>query len=121
LLKLPDDVKESLTEGEITEGHARAILALPTTEAQSAALKSILKYDLNVRQTEDLIRKLGGEKPPRQTPPPPDPEIKALEEQLRQRLGTRVSLNQRSKGGTLTIHYFSAEELNTIIDLIMRE
>jgi len=121
LLKLQDDVKESLTEGDITEGHARAILALPTTEAQSAALKSILKYDLNVRQTEDLVRKLGGDKPPRVTPPPPDPEIKALEEQLRQRLGTRVSLNQRSKGGTLTIHYFSAEELNTIIDLIMRE
>jgi ParB family chromosome partitioning protein len=121
LLKLPDDVKESLTEGDITEGHARAILALPTPEAQSAALKSILKYILNVRQTEDLVRKLGGEKPPRQTPPPPDPEINALEEQLRQRLGTRVSLNQRSKGGTLTIHYFSAEELNTIIDLILRD
>lgn len=121
LLKLPDDVKESLAEGNITEGHARALLALPTPEAQSAALKSILKYDMNVRQTEELVRKLGGEKPQRQLPPPPDPEIKALEEQLRQRLGTRVTLNQRSKGGTLTIHYYSAEELNTILDLIMRD
>ena len=120
LLKLPDDVKESLAEGIITEGHARALLALPTPEAQSAALKSILKNDLNVRQTEELVRKLGGEKPQRQSPPP-DPEIKALEEQLRQRLGTRVTLNQRSKGGTLTIHYYSAEELNTILDLIMRD
>jgi len=121
LLKLPDDVKESLAEGNITEGHARGLLALPTPEAQRAALKSILKYDLNVRQTEELVRKLGGEKPQRQSPPPPDPEIKALEEQLRQRLGTRVTLNQRSKGGTLTIHYYSAEELNTILDLIMRD
>ena len=121
LLKLPDDVKESLAEGIITEGHARALLALPTPEAQSAALKSILKNDLNVRQTEELVRKLGGEKPQRQSPPPPDPEIKALEEQLRQRLGTRVTLNQRSKGGTLTIHYYSAEELNTILDLIMSD
>ncbi len=50
LLKLPDEVKESLAEGIITEGHARALLALPTPEAQSAALKSILKNDLNVRQ-----------------------------------------------------------------------
>lgn len=121
LLKLPDEVKESLAEGNITEGHARALLALPTPEAQNAALKSILKYDMNVRQTEELVRKLGGEKPQRQPPPPPDPEIKALEEQLRQRLGTRVTLNQRSKGGTLTIHYYSAEELNTILDLIMRD
>ena len=121
LLKLPDDVKESLADGNITEGHARALLALPTPEAQSAALKSILKNDLNVRQTEELVRKLGGEKPQRQSPPPPDPEIKALEEQLRQRLGTRVTLNQRSKGGTLTIHYYSAEELNTILDLIMSD
>ena len=121
LLKLPDDVKESLAEGIITEGHARALLALPTPEAQSAALKSILKNDLNVRQTEELVRKLGGEKPQRQSPPPPDPEIKALEEQLRQRLGTRVTLNQRNKGGTLTIHYYSAEELNTILDLIISD
>lgn len=121
LLKLPDEVKESLAEGIITEGHARALLAVPTPEAQSAALKSILKNDLNVRQTEELVRKLGGEKPQRLSPPPPNPEIKALEEQLRQRLGTRVTLNQRSKGGTLTIHYYSAEELNTILDLIMSD
>lgn len=121
LLKLPDDVKGSLAGGFITEGHARALLALPTPEAQSAALKSILKNDLTVRQTEELVRKLGGEKPQRQSPPPPDPEIKALEEQLRQRLGTRVTLNQRNKGGTLTIHYYSAEELNTILDLIMSD
>jgi ParB family chromosome partitioning protein len=121
LLKLPDDVKGSLAGGSITEGHARALLALPTPEAQSAALKSILKNDLTVRQTEELVRKLGGEKPQRQSPPPPDPEIKALEEQLRQRLGTRVTLHQRNKGGTLTIHYYSAEELNTILDLIMSD
>jgi ParB family chromosome partitioning protein len=121
LLKLPDDVKGSLAGGFITEGHARALLALPTPEAQSSALKSILKNDLTVRQTEELVRKLGGEKPQRQSPPPPDPEIKALEERLRQRLGTRVTLNQRSKGGTLTIHYYSAEELNTILDLIISD
>lgn len=119
LLKLPDDVKESLTEGDITEGHARALLALSTPEAQSTALRSIIKNDLNVRQTEDLVRKLGGEKPQKHIPPAPDPEIKELEERLRQRLGTRVTLNQKKRGGTLTIHYYSAEELNTILDLIM--
>ena len=121
LLNLPDDVKESLVEGKISEGHARALLALPTGQAQAAALQSILKYDLNVRQTEELIRKLSGEKPKKQPAPTPNPEIKALEESLRQHLGTRVTLNQKRKGGTLTIHYYSAEELDTILNLIMGE
>ena len=121
LLKLPDDVKQSLASGEISEGHARTLLALPTAEAQSAALKSIVKYGLNVRQTEDLVRKLGGERPRKQPKRTPDPEIKAIEEQLRQRLGTRVNLSQKSKGGTLTIYYYSTEELDTILDLILSE
>jgi ParB family chromosome partitioning protein len=121
LLKLPEDVKQSLAANEISEGHARTLLALPTPEAQIAALKSILKYDLNVRQTEELVRKLSGEKPRKQTQKETIPEIKALEDRLRQHLGTRVILNQKSKGGTLTIHYYSEEELNTILEVILSE
>lgn len=121
LLNLPDEVKVALVEGNISEGHARALLALPTGQAQSAALQSILKHDLNVRQTEELVRKLSGEKPKKQPSPTPNPEIKALEESLRQHLGTRVTLNQKRKGGTLTIHYYSAEELDTILNLILGE
>ena len=121
LLNLPDNVKESLVAGKISEGHARALLALPTEQAQTAALQSILKNDLNVRQAEELIRKLSGEKPKKQPVPIPNPEIKALEERLRQHLGTRVTLNQRRKGGTLTFHYYSDEELDTLLNLIMGE
>jgi len=121
LMKLPEDAKEALVSGKISEGHARALLSLSSEEAQSAVLVSILKLSLNVRQTEELVRKLSGEKPLKQIPAPPDPEIKALEEQLRQRLGTKVSLNQRSKGGTLTIHYYSAEELDSLLEMILRE
>jgi ParB family chromosome partitioning protein len=121
LLNLPDEVREALVEGKISEGHARALLALPTGQAQAAALQTILKHDLNVRQTEELVRKLSGEKPKIHPAPTPNPEIKALEESLRQHLGTRVTLNQKRKGGTLTIHYYSAEELDTILNLIMGE
>ena len=121
LLNLPDEVKKALVEGKISEGHARALLALPTGQAQAAALQSILKHDLNVRQTEELVRKLSGEKPVKHPAPTPNPEIKALEESLRQHLGTRVTLNQKRKGGTLTIHYYSAEELDTILNLILGE
>jgi ParB family chromosome partitioning protein len=119
LLKLPADVQAALAEEQISEGHARALLALPTSESQSAALTTIIKHDLNVRQTEELVRKLSGhrpEKPPKSLPPP---EIEAIEDRLRQHLGTRVSLNHRRKGGTLVIHYYSEEELNALISLIM--
>ena len=121
LLNLPEEVKQALVSGKISEGHARALLSLSSTQAQVAALNSILNLNLNVRQTEELVRKLGGEKPKVAAPLPADPEIKALEEQLRQRLGTKVSLNQKSNGGTLTIHYYSAEELDTLLAIILGE
>lgn len=121
LLKLPEDAKAALVGGEISEGHARALLALATSEAQSAALRTVLKNDLNVRQTEELVRKIGGEKPKKEDAPSPDPATIEIEERLRQRLRTRVTLNQKKKGGTLTIHYYSSEELETILDLILRD
>lgn len=121
LLKLPEDAKAALVGGEISEGHARALLALATSEAQSAALRTVLKNDLNVRQTEELVRKIGGEKPKKEAAPSPDPATIEIEERLRQRLRTRVTLNQKKKGGTLTIHYYSSEELETILDLILRD
>jgi ParB family transcriptional regulator, chromosome partitioning protein len=119
LLKLPTDVQAALAEEQISEGHARALLALPTPESQSAALASILKHDLNVRQTEELARKLSGQKPEKPPKAPPTPEIEAIEDRLRQYLGTRVSLNHRRKGGTVVIHYYSEEELNAVINLIV--
>ena len=121
LLKLPASVQQSLAEGEISEGHARSLLALPTTEAQEAALRTIVKLDLNVRQTEELVRKLSGQRPARPPQSLPSPEIIALEEKLRHRLGTKVKLNRHQKGGTLVIHYYSDEELNTLIETILRE
>ena len=121
LFNLADEVKQALALGNISEGHARALLSLNTDKAQVAVLDSILKQSLNVRQTEQLVRKLGGEKPETAPPIQPDPEVKALEEQLRQRLGTKVSLNQKSKGGTLTIHYYSAEELEALIEIILED
>ena len=115
LLKLPEDVRQSLARGNITEGHARVLLSLPTPQAQSAGLQSILKHELNVRRTEDLVHKLLGQRPPSDAKPTPQPDVTFLEERLRQRLGTRVSLHPRKKGGTLVIHYYSEEELDALI------
>jgi ParB family chromosome partitioning protein len=121
LLKLPDAVKNALIEGRVSEGHARALLALLTPEAQSAALRSVLAHDLNVRQTEELVRKLSGEKPSRKPNPPVVPEVAELEERLRASLGTKVTLRSSRKGGTLTIHYYSDEELNALMGRLLNE
>jgi ParB family chromosome partitioning protein len=119
LLKLPASVQKALFEGLISEGHARALLALASPAAQGAALHSILKNNLNVRQTEELVRRLSGQKPSTRPRPEPSAEIQALEERLRSALGTRVSLNPRRKGGTITIHYYSDEELDTLLDALL--
>lgn len=120
LLKLPESAKRALSEGKISEGHARALLGLGTSQAQTAALQNVLKNELNVRQTEELVRKLSGLAPKTASQKAPKaPEIKALEERLRSGLGTKVSLNPSGKGGTLTIHYFSQEELEALINQIL--
>jgi ParB family transcriptional regulator, chromosome partitioning protein len=121
LLKLPQSVQRALAARKISEGHARALLALTNAQAQTAALESILRHDLNVRQTEELVRKLSGEKPASHPKPAPPPELVALEERLRSQLGTRVSLNHGRKGGTLVIHYYSDEELDNIVLRILGE
>jgi ParB family transcriptional regulator, chromosome partitioning protein len=122
LLKLPQTVQSALAEGKISEGHARALLALNTTAAQLAALNTILIKELNVRQTEELARKLNGERAAAARPKTPvSPEIQSLEERLRGQLGTKVNLHYTPRGGTLVIHYFSDEELNSIIAQILRE
>jgi len=121
LLNLPDQVKNALAEDLITEGHARALLSLKTPNAQRAALSTILNLGLNVRQTEALVKKLSGEKPPSRPKPVPSPEAQALESRLRNFFGTKVNLNQSKNGGSLVIYYYSDEELNDILDKILPE
>lgn len=119
LLKLPAAVKNALLEGQIREGHARALLSLPNAQAQSAALRTILQRELSVRQTEELIRRLSGEKKPQVRKVSRPPEEAALEDQLRQELGTKVSLKRGKRGGSIVIHFYSDEELNAIVDRLL--
>ena len=119
LLKLTAPVRQALEDGEISEGHARALLTLKTTQSQVAALHTILKRQLNVRQTEELVRE-----PARQEKKEADKTSRsadeiALEDQLRQKLGTRVNLKRGQHGGTITIRFFSDEELNALVDQIL--
>lgn len=118
LLELSKAVKEALVRGVISEGHGRAMKSL-STQSQSAALQTVIKQSLNVRQTEELVRKLKGVKPTSKPKPPPAAEILELQGQLRDSLGTKVSLSHGKNGGKIVIHYYSDEELNGLVERLM--
>jgi len=121
LLNLPDEILAAIQKSDISEGHARALLGLSTKNSQIAILAQILNHGLNVRQTEELVRKYSGAKPkntaPKQETPP---EVKDLENELRMILGTKVTLKHGKHGGTLTIHYYSQEELESLISTLKK-
>lgn len=121
LLKLSAEAQKALVENLISEGHARALLSLPTAQAQDAALQTILSRGLNVRQTEELVRRLGGQKPRIKFKTTLNPEIIAIEERLRNQLGTKVRLHPRTNGGTIIIHYYSDEDLESLLQTILGE
>ncbi len=119
LLQLSQQVQDAIVNDQISEGHARALLALRHQQAQDAALDTIIRKELNVRQTEEYIRKLSGQTAERKTSiPPTSPEVSDLEAKLRTRLGTKVNIHRRKNGGSVVIHYYSEEELNHIIDTL---
>lgn len=120
LLKLTLIARSALLEGKISEGHARALLGLPSIQAQNAALQTVVSKELNVRQTEELVRKFSGSRPEIKKKAAKSAEISELETQLRDKLGTRVNLNPTAKGGTLVIHYYSDEELESLISTILK-
>jgi len=119
LLKLPNEVKDALLAEEISEGHARAMLRLRNEQEQIQVLRAIIKSGLSVRQTEELIRSLVEEPKAKPKAPEKPPQLRALEDQFRQALGTKVSLSQGKKGGKLVIYFYSEEELQGIYDLIV--
>jgi ParB family chromosome partitioning protein len=120
LLTAASAVQEALLEERISEGHARALLGLEKAAAQEAALKTVLKQGLNVRQTEELVRRLiGRQEKEEETSQRPSPEVRELESRFREALSTKVSLKRKGKGGRLVIYFYSEEELGALYDHIV--
>ncbi len=119
LLDLHGAVQVSVADGQITEGHGRAIGGLPA-ERQPSVLAAVVEQDLSVRQTEELVRRL---REPREARPAAaasrDPEIERVEADLRQALGTKVRLTRSRKGGRIVIDYYSDEELGRLYERLM--
>lgn len=119
LLDLPPEVRELLAGGRLDMGHARALLALPSERSQAEVARKVVAKDLSVRETESLVRrlqagaKLGGKVKVTVL----DPDIRRLQDELRDKLGAKVAIQHSAKGkGKLVISYNSVDELEGILD-----
>lgn len=117
LLELADDTKLLVEQGQLEMGHARALLALSNHRQQAATANLVATKHLSVRATEALVKRMlqQAAEPPA-SPPKPDPNIKQLESNLSDKLGSKVQLQHSLKGsGKLVITYHSLDELDGIL------
>jgi ParB family chromosome partitioning protein len=117
LLALPEPIKQALDAGKLSEGHARALLALSTTASQIAAARKVMQRGLSVRETEDMVRHAAE----RKTPPVRKTDLaanarSAVEKSLEQSLGTKVRIRSKGKAGRIEIDYYSHEELDRLLE-----
>jgi ParB family chromosome partitioning protein len=119
LLDLDPSVQEALLDGRLSAGHARAIGGLPI-EQQARVVTSVVDQEFSVRQTEELVRRL---REPRVAASPAkrtlDPDLERVEDDLRRRLGTKVTLARSRKGGRIIIEFYSDEELGQLYDRLI--
>jgi ParB family chromosome partitioning protein len=124
LLTAPEQVQVALQSGQISEGHARALLGLPTAADQVAMLETVIEKDWTVRQTEDGVRRWLSE-PARATGEPAqrNTHLLSVEDRFQRALGTRVSVRQQggTSAGTVVIHFYSDEQLQAIYDRLIGE
>lgn len=116
LLDLAEPVQSALAAGQVSEGHARAIAALPTPSGHVTVLEAVISGGLSVRQTEELVRRLK-ELPAAtsRSDTSPDPDLERLEADLRAVLGTKVSVTSTRRGGRITIEYYGHDDLDRLV------
>ena len=118
LLNLPEEVRFLLKSGALSAGHAKAILGL-APEQQSAAAAMIAEQGLNVRQAEALCKKLARPAPAPKAPKAPGPALpREVELSLRETLGSEVAVAYKKGRGTLTVHFYSDEQLTAFANLL---
>ncbi|HPR24472.1 MAG TPA: ParB/RepB/Spo0J family partition protein [Bacillota bacterium] len=119
LLKLPDEIKEMISSGKISQGHGRVLLSVSDRKKQFDLAKRIVKEDLSVRVTEALAeeKKEKGKKT-KARKMTKNPDVLQIERELKDALGTKVSINMKGKKGRIEIEYYSKEELERLIDLL---
>jgi ParB family chromosome partitioning protein len=118
LRQLPDPIKASIQEGKLTMGHARALLGIENSNQQMAAWRAVVRKDLSVRETEDLIRSLKGEKKKSKVSrkSTEDRYLLSLADDLSRHFGTKVVIKQRGQSGRVEIEFYSNDDLDRLIE-----
>ena len=114
LLNLPVEIQRAVAEGKISEGHAKALLAIENPEKQRAVFDLIIKEELTVRETEQKVRSVSV-KPYVRSAAPLNPQILERTEHLTQILGTKVKISPSGKGGKVIIEYYAPEDLDGLL------
>jgi ParB family chromosome partitioning protein len=124
LLNAPPEIQGALAGGQITEGHARALLALPTALDQVAVLGEVVEKNLSVRQTEELVRKWTARPEPTEARPRADDRVAWQHaNRLQRALQTKVAIkrNTDTGQGAITIHFFDDDQLSALLDRLAGE
>jgi ParB family chromosome partitioning protein len=117
LLKLPDDIREKVVSGEVSMGHARALVGVDNAQVQKELFLLVLNKKISVRELEALIRNAATVKKSKKDTHK-DHEIVYLEEELQKLLGTKVNIQAHKKRGKLIIEYYSVDDLDRILKII---
>ncbi|MDZ7363989.1 MAG: ParB/RepB/Spo0J family partition protein [candidate division KSB1 bacterium] len=122
LLKLPDSIQESLRKGELTAGHARALLGLPERSQQIDLWKTILKNGWSVRQVERFVQRVAKPKSTvkKKSSPTTPYAIRETEDKLRRIFGTQVRIHLQGKGGKIELEFYSENDLERLLELMQK-
>jgi ParB family chromosome partitioning protein len=119
LLRLPKPVRERVVSGELSEGHARALLGAPSDDTLVDLADKVVKGHLSVRQTESLVRGAKAKSGGKAAPKGKSANVRDIEARLERRFGTRVELRDRDDKGEIVVRYASWDELDRILSLML--
>ena len=120
LRQLPDPIKDSILEGALSMGHARALLGANTPAKQQSVWRDVMARRLSVRETEALIKRINAEKKPERAPQltPEQRYFNDVSEDLSRQFGTRVRIQRKGKKGRVEIDFFSDDDLDRLLGLL---
>lgn len=118
LLKLPEYIKEEMAEGRLSAAHGRTLVTVEDEDVRKALCERIIKEGLSVRETEKLVSEDGKGKKRKPAARTKNPDVAIVEAELKEALGTRVTINQNGKKGKIEIEFFSRDELDRLIELL---
>lgn len=121
LRQLPDAIKETIVDGRLSMGHARALLGAEQSNDQMTAWREVLEKKLSVRQTEELVKRMRLQKPAAPPPKAPDSNtiyFQSLSEELSRHFGTKVQIKRQNERGSVEIEFYDDQDLDRLLTLL---